>query len=147
VRARYFAYGSNLDLARMRSRVPAVGLIGPALLQGMRLTFDKRGRDGSGKANLTEDTASHVWGVLYALEWAHLPILDAFEPDYERVRVSLEREGARIAAETYVSTLCAPGLAATNRYKQLVVKGARAHGLPDAYVAQLRRLPAHDDPD
>jgi hypothetical protein len=68
VHVRYFAYGSNLDLARIRSRVPAVGLIGPALLQHMRLTFDKRGRDGSGKANLAEDTASHVWGVLYALE-------------------------------------------------------------------------------
>jgi hypothetical protein len=147
VHVRYFAYGSNLDLARMRSRIPAVGLIGPALLQHMRLTVDKRGRDGSGKANLAEDAASHVWGVLYALEWAHLPILDAFEPDYERVRVSVEREGARLAAETYVSMRCAPGLAAANGYKQLVVEGARAHGLPDAYMAQLLRLPAHDDPD
>jgi hypothetical protein len=61
--------------------------------------------------------------------------------------VSVEREGERLAAETYVSTLCAPALAATNRYKQLVVEGARAHGLPAAYVAQLRRLPARDDPD
>ena len=147
MRVRYFAYGSSLDLARMRARVPAVGLIGPALLQGVRLTFDKRGGDGSGKANLAEDAASHVWGVLYALEWAHLPILDAFEPDYERVRVSVEREGARLTAETYVSTLCAPALAVTNWYKELVVEGARAHGLPDAYVAQLRRLPARDDPD
>ena len=124
-----------------------VGLIGPALLRGMRITFDKHGRDGSGKANLAEDAASHVWGVLYAVEWAHLPILDAFEPDYERVRVSVERQGVRLAAETYVSTLCTPALAATHEYKQLVVEGARAHGLPDAYVAQLRRLPARDDPD
>ena len=131
----------------MRERIPAVGLIGPALLRGMRLAFDKRGRDGSGKANLAEDAASHAWGVLYALEWAHLPILDAFEPDYERVRVSVEREGARLAAEAYVSTLCAPALAAANWYKQLVVEGARAHGLPDAYVAQLRRLPTRDDSD
>jgi gamma-glutamylcyclotransferase len=60
MRVRYFAYGSNLDLARMRARAPAVGLIGPALLQGMRLAFDKRGGDGSGKANLAEDAASHV---------------------------------------------------------------------------------------
>jgi gamma-glutamylcyclotransferase len=147
MRVRYFAYGSNLVLARMRARVPVVGLIGPALLRGMRLTFDKRGVDGSGKANLAEGAASHVWGVLYALEWAHLPILDAFEPDYERVRVSVEREGARLSAETYVSTLCAPALPAHAWYLQLVVEGARAHGLPDAYVAQLRRLPARDDPD
>jgi hypothetical protein len=63
------------------------------------------------------------------------------------VRVSVEREGARLAAETYVSMRCAPGLAAANWYKQLVVEGARAHGLPDAYMAQLLRLPAHDDPD
>ena len=146
MRVRYFAYGSNLDLARMRARVPAVGLIGPARLQGMRLAFDKRGKDGSGKANLAEDAASHVWGVLYALEWAQLPILDTFEPGYERVRVSVEREGVRLAAETYVSTLCAPALAAASWYKQLIVEGARAHGLPEAYVARLRHLPARDDP-
>jgi hypothetical protein len=29
---------------------------------------------------------------------------------------------------------------------QLVLEGARAHGLPDAYVAQLERLSARDDP-
>jgi hypothetical protein len=123
------------------------GLIGPALLHGMRLTFEKRGSDGSGKANLAEHAASHVWGVLYALEWAHLPILDTFEPDYERVRVSVEREGAQLAAETYVSTLCAPSLPAQAWYVQLVVEGARAHGLPDAYVAQIQRLSAGGDPD
>jgi gamma-glutamylcyclotransferase (GGCT)/AIG2-like uncharacterized protein YtfP len=147
VRVRYFAYGSNLDLARMRARAPAVGVIGPALLRGMRLTFDKRGRDGSAKANLAEDAGSRVWGALYSLEWTHLPILDAFEPDYERLRVSVERQGVRLAAETYVSTLRAPALEAHAGYKQLVVEGARAHGLPEAYVAQLQRLPAREDPD
>jgi hypothetical protein len=145
--ARYFAYGSNLDLGRMRARVAAVGVIGPALLRGMRLAFDKRGRDGSAKANLTEDAGSRVWGVLYTLERTQLPILDAFEPDYERVRVAVERQGVRLPAETYVSKLRAPALEAHAWYKQLVVEGARAQGLPDAYVAQLQRLPAREDPD
>jgi hypothetical protein len=131
----------------MRERVPVVGSIGPARLRGRRLTFDKRGRDGSGKANLAEDAASHVWGVLYVLEWAHLPILDRFEPDYERVRVWVEREGAQLAAETYVSTLCAPALPARAWYLQLVLEGARAHGLPEAYVSQLRRLSGAGDAD
>jgi hypothetical protein len=147
MRVRYFAYGSNLVLARLHERIPVFGLIGPARLRGMRLTFDKRGRDGSGKSNLVEDAASYVWGVLYVLEWAHLPLLDGFEPDYERVRVSVEREGAQLAAETYVSTLCAPALPAQAWYPQLIVEGARAHGLPEAYLSQLRRLSAGGDAD
>ena len=57
MRVRYFAYGSNLVMARLRARVPVFGLIGPARLPAMRLTFDKRGSDGSGKANLVEDAA------------------------------------------------------------------------------------------
>ncbi|HEY5657265.1 MAG TPA: gamma-glutamylcyclotransferase family protein, partial [Myxococcota bacterium] len=130
MRAYYFAYGSNLDLERMRARIPEVRVIGPALLPGMRLTFDKRGGDGSAKANLSEDAASHVWGVVYALDWSQLTMLDAFEPDYERARVSVERNGARLAAETYISTLRASGLEARAWYKQLVVDGARAQGLP-----------------
>ena len=61
----YFAYGSNLPSARMRRRVPSAAAQGPAELQGRRLTTDKRGRDGSGKANLREDPAATVWGVLW----------------------------------------------------------------------------------
>jgi len=139
--ARYFAYGSNLHFARMRERVPSAAAVGPALLRGMRLTLDKLGKDGSGKANLTEDGAAGVWGVIYTIEPSHWGVLDTFEPDYRRIRVSVEHAGEALVVETYVSNLRADELAPLAWYKRLIVEGARAHGLPDAYVAQLELLP------
>ena len=78
--ALYFAYGSNLVLERVRQRVGAVQVIGVAQLRGFRLRLDKRGADGSGKANLHADAAHGVWGALYQLDAAAWPRLDASEP-------------------------------------------------------------------
>ena len=49
----YFAYGSNLSLARLRERIGIALPLGVAELPDYRLVCDKRGADGSAKANLT----------------------------------------------------------------------------------------------
>ncbi|MDH3519493.1 MAG: gamma-glutamylcyclotransferase [Myxococcales bacterium] len=147
MRAHYFAYGSNLDLARMRARVPSAQVVGTALLRGMRLQLDKRGGDGSGKANLRSDASGHVWGVVYTLARAHWAALDACEPGYTRIRVSVECAGAVLDAETYISALRTPEPFALPWYKRLIIDGARAQGLPEAYVALLEDLPERGDPD
>jgi gamma-glutamylcyclotransferase (GGCT)/AIG2-like uncharacterized protein YtfP len=146
VLARYFAYGSNLHPEHMRRRVSSAAAIGPALLRGMRLTLDKHGRDGSGKANLTEDRASGVWGVIYTIEHSHWAVLDAIEAGYQRIRVSVEHTGKALGVETYASTLRTSKPIAFDWYKRLIVDGARAHGLPETWVAQLELLPARAAP-
>lgn len=48
----YFAYGSNLCLPRLRSRVPSVALVGTAVLSGYELRWHKRSTDTSGKCDV-----------------------------------------------------------------------------------------------
>jgi gamma-glutamylcyclotransferase (GGCT)/AIG2-like uncharacterized protein YtfP len=142
----YFAYGSNLSPQRMRERMPGARAQGAALLRGRRLCFDKRGRDGTGKANLRDDPASFVWGVLYSFEpdaWARL---DGFEPGYERVAVEVECGGSLRAAQTYVSALRAPDPVPLASYKRLIVEGARYHALPPEWIRWLESQPERADP-
>ena len=145
--ALYFAYGSNLVVARMRERVPSARPLGRARLDGRRLCFDKRGRDGSGKANLRPHATSHVWGALYSLDPNDWPALDACERGYARVEVEVVTDaGERLTAETYVARVHTDLPVAFDWYKALLVAGAREHDLPEDYVALLASLPASPDP-
>jgi hypothetical protein len=142
----YFAYGSNLVLERLRKRVGAVDVIGVAQLHGFRLRLDKRGKDGSAKANLHADPTHSVWGVLYQLDVQAWPRLDASEPGYERIAVQVACGDARHAAQTYQSQLLIADAIPFAWYKRLIVEGARAHGLPDVWLRDLEALPEREDP-
>jgi hypothetical protein len=130
----------------MRERAPSAQARGPARLPGYRLTLDKRGQDGSGKANLREAADAAVWGALYDVgpdDWTRL---DAFERDYERVAVRVEWRGAKQDAITYLSRLLTDAPVAFHWYKQLIVEGARAHQLPESWIRLLAALPERPDP-
>jgi gamma-glutamylcyclotransferase len=142
----YFAYGSNLSPARMRKRVASAEAQGPARLCGFRLCLDKRGSDGSGKANLREDATRCVWGALYRLDASEWSRLDRFEPGYERIRVGVLWRGTTCVAQTYLSHHLTPDPVPFTRYKRLLVEGARAHGLPPEWIAELEALPERPDP-
>ncbi|MGH0028150.1 MAG: gamma-glutamylcyclotransferase family protein [Myxococcota bacterium] len=140
MQARYFAYGSNLSRARLEERVAGVDLQGVAWLEGYRLCWDKRGADGSGKANLLREPGSGVWGVLYTFPAPQILALDAHEPRYLRIDVEVRVGGARLPAQTYLSehrTASPP----YDWYKRLVVDGAREHGLPSDWIAALEAAP------
>lgn len=138
----YFAYGSNLLSRRMRERVPSAVLRGSARLADRRLTTDKRGRDGTGKANLREDPGGSVWGVIWEIDPGHWRWLDACERGYARVPVEVRgAAGALLRAETYVSILRAPEPVLASAYKRLIVAGAREQALPARWVALLEALP------
>ena len=137
----YFAYGSNLKLARLRERAPSANARGRALLCGWRLAFDKAGRDGSAKANLRRADGDRVCGALYALAPGDWPGLDAAEGGYERIPVEVANPaGALARAQTYLAR--APGAQGLPReeYLRLVLEGAREHGLPADWIEALERL-------
>ncbi|MCP5055971.1 MAG: gamma-glutamylcyclotransferase [bacterium] len=147
----YFAYGSNLSAARLQARVLTAEPAGTARLEGHRLVCDKPGRDGSAKANLVTDPAGHVWGALYLLEARHLATLDRFEGGYERLVVSVEshvdgRAAGFRDALTYRSDLRTADPIPFDWYRQLILDGARDHGLPAAWLARLEALPCRLDP-
>ena len=100
----YFAYGSNLKLERLRSRIESARFVTRARLAGFRLAMDKSGRDGSGKANLQRDRQAHVWGVVYAIDRSHWARLDGFETGYARVEVRVVTEAGE-AMDAYLGSL------------------------------------------
>ena len=147
VRDLYFAYGSNLSASRMCERVSSAVLRGPAQLNDHRLTTDKISIDGSGKANLRAESNAVVWGVLYEIDRADWRVLDNVEVRYSRVRVQvLTADGRSLDAQTYVSSATDPALVTFDWYKQLMVEGARDHGLPAGWIATLEALPEAPDP-
>lgn len=87
---RYFAYGSNLWPPQLRSRCSSATPIGPASLQGWRLTCDKPSTDGSTKLNIRPDPASVVEGVVYRIDDGERHKLDEAEPRYEPVVVTID---------------------------------------------------------
>ena len=142
----YFAYGSNLKVERLRSRAGEVGLAGIATLAGHRLSFAKRGKDGSGKACCEVAIGDLVWGALYELSEAQLTALDTFEWGYSPAVVSLQRsDGTQVEATTYHAERFTDDPTPYDWYKQLLVEGAREHGMPADWLARLEELPSKPD--
>ena len=142
----YFAYGSNLKTGRMRQRVSSARKEAVAFLEHHRLVCNKRGRDGSAKANLAPAAGHRAWGVLYRIDPAHLEALDRFEGGYERVEVEVRTAaGDTRRATTYRSDQIASDPTPFDWYRSMILEGAREHGLPEEYLALLEALPARPD--
>jgi hypothetical protein len=153
----YFAFGSNLDPEQMRQRCPAHRQIGVAVLRDHKLVFPifSESWDG-GVASLQLSHGNDVWGVLHELGEEDLRALDACEgfrgpgdPHnlYERQHVWVElvrpEDGSvprRVKAEAYLAHTANPS-APSRRYMEAVQRGARAHKLPDDYIAVLAKIP------
>jgi gamma-glutamylcyclotransferase len=148
----YFAYGSNMLRARLRARVPSAVAVTVARLDGRRLDFGKRGRDGSGKCDVpvVSGAGAEAWGVVYALRRAELAQLDRIEgaPEhYVRDRVEVCIDGAGHRVEAYLARRRGHGLLPFDWYHRVVLAGARQHALPVHYVEWLAVQPCYPDPD
>lgn len=127
----YFAYGSNMNPARVTARGLRFDHVSNAVLAGVRLTFDKQSREHprSGHANLTFDRTSNSEGVLYRLRDAQeICRMDPFEAapvNYSRDVVIVEAEGERVAAWTYFANAAVirPALRPERRYLEHLLAG------------------------
>jgi gamma-glutamylcyclotransferase len=138
----YFAYGSNLSAARLRELAPSAVVRGAAHVTGFALRLDKRGVDGTAKANLHPAPGGVVWGAIYALDPADWARLDARERDYARFEIEIVQGDRHALAQTYRSDHLTQDAVAAAWYKRLIVDGARAHALPAEWCAWLDALPA-----
>lgn len=148
----YFAYGSNMSVARLRQRTPSAAVIGAASLKGHRLVFDKASKDGSGKADCerTEAEGDVVYGGLFRINQSELGDLDKAEgrgAGYERVSVTVATPEGDFEAVTYLATKKQPGLKPYSWYVEHVVFGARALNLPLDYIERIRLVQTLEDPD
>jgi len=100
---KYFAYGSNLLIKKMRKVVPSAASHGEASLSGYRLKFHKRSIDGSAKCDAfrTEDQRDLVHGVVYEIDEKGKQDLDGAEGlgcGYDEVKIEAESDKGPVTA-------------------------------------------------
>jgi len=81
---KYFAYGSNLDLAQMKIRCPSSELISKGSLSGYRLTFNRYSNGwGGGVADVIQSKGSEVLGLVFKLSDSDIKRRDSSEGCYK----------------------------------------------------------------
>lgn len=148
---KYFAYGSNMSLARLGARTPSARRLGCYTLTAHSLRFHKVGRDGSGKCDalFTGNPRDTVSGVLFDIDAAEKWRLDEAEglgKGYDEKLVTLTgATGEIVTAITYHATSLDVNLRPYSWYKHHVVVGARESGLAEAYIRWLESVESIDD--
>jgi gamma-glutamylcyclotransferase len=143
----YFAYGSNLSQDQKEARTGAVRSARVATLHGFRLVFNKRSKDGSGKANIVVDDKHIVWGVAYLCDSEAMAAMDRFEGvcdgGYCQLPVAVRTAGGEyLDAVTYVAgeAFVCFELRPSQTYLNTILEGARSHGFPKDYVGSIVRI-------
>src|SRR6516162_3096202 len=144
----YFAYGSNMhestffERRRMRPSEWRVGR-----LRGYRLRFNLDGipRGKSAPANICPDPGAEVWGVLYKITHREMLRLNLTEgvpgTVYRPTWLDIDdNDGRTVNAMTYMAAGNAVDGRPSLRYIALLRDGARAHGLPAAWVQTLEKV-------
>ena len=150
---RYFAYGSVLSKRHVGewaaehgvdARLFAHGV--PAVLPGYALVFDVESRFWGGRvANLREDPQGEVHGVLFDIP---LPARDAVLRKEgvptglsQELEVTVSAGGKDVAAKAFVARPEKRGEAGppSGRLIGTLIEGAQERGLPEAWLAELRK--------
>ena len=144
----YFAYGANMHDNAFRGRRKMQPLESRAgRIKGFRLRFNLEGRP-KGKAapaNIGLEQDAEVWGVLYLISRRELVRLNASEgiPGWRYRPIWLTAEdisGRVVNAATYIADGKAEDGNPSHRYITLLREGARAHGLPEHWIAFLESV-------
>jgi gamma-glutamylcyclotransferase len=152
---KYFAYGSNMLLERLRRRCPSAKTIGVSTLNGYTLEFSKPSKDGSGKATIvkSEATGARVVGVIFEVGTSELEELDHAEGygnGYERnssLLVKKLTDGTPTITTSYFATKFDRCLKPYDWYWALVMAGATQQGLPRDWIAMLEAVEFVHDPE
>ena len=146
----YFSYGSNMSTPRLRRRVASARSLGAAELGGWEVRFAKRSVDGSAKCTLWPNATHVAHGALFEIAATDRVALDQAEgPGYEGRMIEVVHRGAARHAFSYFAKRdwLDEALRPYTWYLDLVVAGAREHGLPEEYVGQILAVESVPDPD
>ena len=149
----YFAYGSNLSSPRLFARISSARALTTARLHEHSLAFHMPGQDGSAKcdAHFTGQAEDTVWGVVYQIDPLQRPVLDRFEglgDCYGIKAVKLiTAENQSLQAFTYYALRTDANQPPYCWYRDHILFGAREHGLPSNYLAELEHIGFMKDTD
>lgn len=150
---KYFAYGSNMSIARLQARVPSAIRIETASLKGHQLRFDMSGDDGSGKCNAfqTDNNNDIVIGALFNINSDEKGVLDKAESlgdGYAEKLVEVQTSsGVIYNAVTYYALKINPHLKPYSWYLHHVVTGAKETNLPSEYLNIIESVSCIEDQD
>ncbi|KGJ89445.1 gamma-glutamylcyclotransferase family protein [Thalassotalea sp. ND16A] len=150
---KYFAYGSNMSVVRLKERAPSVDKIGVFMLKGHQLRFHKVGKDGSGKCDAYQTTNKDdkLFGALFEITEADKKVLDRVEglgDGYEEKVVTVKNDSGDVfAALMYYATCTDPSLKPFSWYLNHVVVGAKETNVPAQYLELIQSTQSVDDPD
>jgi cation transport regulator ChaC len=141
---KYFAYGSNMDSARMSEREIIFSQRVRAILRGYKLEFNKVAdrNPREGYANIVQEEEGPVEGVLYDILDSDLSNLDKYEGypcHYDRIKVTVELDDSRkIESVTYIAQpdKIGDGLKPTKGYLSHLL--AAKDVLSDSYYRKLQ---------
>lgn len=151
----YFGYGSNLSVVSLRAKGVDPLTSEAAILFGWRLVFDIPDfftiEGGTGNIEPCAEDAVH--GVLHGCRSRDLAKLDELEAlgiRYERVETSVVTySGRRVHAYVYVGLdeVLEPSHRPSDRYKNILVRGAVDMSLDPRYIERLRAIETWPRPD
>jgi len=150
-----FAYGSNMNINRLKKRVPSANKICTASLDGYSFAFNKKSKDGSVKGNIeqTNNANDKVWGVVFEIDEKEKKKLDDAEglgKGYNETMVNvLGADRQLINVQVYIADSDAidNSLHPYDWYKEYVVSGAKENKLPESYINKLESSQATEDLD
>lgn len=105
----YFAYGSNMCLRRLEARKLEHKLVAAGSIDNWRIRFNKMSQKepSNGFANIEPYWGDRVWGAIFEVMQADLPILDKFEGypgHYQRTTLFVESNGVHFPCVVYIAT-------------------------------------------
>ena len=141
---KYFAYGSNMDAARMNKRIGRIPEQKLAKLSGYSLVFNKKAdnKTGVGYANISVSEIGLVYGILYEITEIELKMLDVYEcvrsSHYKRFPVNVQVNQETVTATTYIACegKIREGLLPERKYIDHLL--AASNLLPPDYVLALQ---------
>lgn len=147
----YFAYGSNLNPARLDDRGIVPRFLSRAAVPGFLTGFPRSSRDGGGVAGLLPAAGETAHGALYLVtddEWQSLDFYEEVPRSYHRsplnVAVTLgSAQRVLIPHLTVITYMSLPGIPADPRadYVEHILTGAQYWELPAAFINFLSQVP------
>ncbi|GAB3514228.1 gamma-glutamylcyclotransferase family protein [Emticicia fontis] len=150
-----FAYGSNMNIKRIKQRVPSAIKVSNAFIKNYTMICNKVSRDGSSKANIvqTDNPNDIVWGIIFEISDNEKADLDKAEGlgrgyleaifNFTDTNNKIHQAQVYIAHKDFINNNLVP----YDWYKQIILSGAKQNELPDYYLEKIQYLDFITDPN
>ena len=133
-RVMYFAYGSNLFKEQLFYRIKKYHTAQTAILKDFKFSYNKKGKDGTAKANIVKSENSKVYGVIYEIDEDDFKKLNnVYEKGYDQLNITVNCNGA-LNAITFKSDSIINNIGPSEEYRLVIRKGAKEWNLDGGYI-------------